>query len=103
MITNVRSATIQQGVPVESAFEWAVKVAMYVNQTFGTNVQVQRNLTGPLYQVHWVNTLESLAQVEEIGQKLQADQGYASLLADAREQGLFVTASIEDHLYQSIP
>ena len=66
-------------------------------------MQVQRNVNGPVYQVHWVITVENLAQVDELGQKLQADEGYMSLLGEAREQGLFDVASIVDNLYQSIP
>ncbi|UCC54230.1 MAG: hypothetical protein JSV68_09710 [Anaerolineaceae bacterium] len=103
MITAVRSATIQQGTAIEAAFEWAVKVAMYLNENLGMNTKVQRNVAGSVYQVHWVTTVESLAQVDEVFQRMQADEGYGSLLAEAREQGLFDVSSIVDNLYQSIP
>jgi hypothetical protein len=103
MITLVRSARIQEGAAVETAFEWAVRVAMYTNEKHGLNMQVHRNVAGSVYQVHWALTFESLAQVDELGQKLQADEGYNSMLAEAREQGLFITTSIVDNLYQSIP
>ncbi len=103
MITLVRSANIQQGTAVEAAFEWAVKVAMYNNEKHGLNMQVQRNVAGPVYQVHWVLTVESLAQLDELGKRMGADEGYNSLLADARERGLFDVASIVDNLYQSVP
>jgi hypothetical protein len=103
MITLVRSARIQQGTAVEAAIEWAVRVAMYVNEKHGLAMQVQRNVAGPVYQVHWVIALEALAQVDELGQTLQADEGYNSLLAEAREQNLFDVTSIVDNLYQSIP
>jgi len=103
MITLVRSAKIQEGAAVDAAFEWAVRVAMYTNEKHGVHMQVHRNVAGSVYQVHWALTFESLAQVDELGQKLQADEGYNSLLAEAREQSLFSTSSIVDRLYQSVP
>jgi len=103
MITEVVSANLQQGVALDAAFEFAIKAAMYLNENLGTNTQVQRNVSGPVAQLHWATTHESLAQVEERQQKMQADEGYNSLIAEAREQGLFVASSLVRNLYQSVP
>ena len=103
MITLVRSATLQQGTAVEAAVEWAVKVAMYLNENLGTNTQVQLNVGGPIFQVHWVTTLENLTQLDELVQKMQTDEGYGSLLTESREQGLFDVSSIVDGIFRSVP
>ena len=103
MITFVRSARIQQGTAIEAAMEFAVKVAMYLSENHGTDTQVQHNVGGPVYQVHWVTTVENLAEVDQLNQKLQADERYGSLLATAREQDLFDVSSIVDRLFRSVP
>lgn len=103
MIVAVRSANIQQGVAIAEVFEWAVKVSMYLNEKFGTDTRVLRNVNGTMYQVHWATNYETLAQMEETNQELIADEGYNGLLAEAREQQLFVAASIVDNFHQSVP
>lgn len=106
MITVVRSANIHQDADLDAAYEWAAKVAMYLNENFeayGGSIQAQRNVGGPLYQVHWIGTVESLAQLEETDQRVQADEGYGSLLEEAHEQSFFERSSAVDHIYQSIP
>ncbi len=103
MITLVRSATLQQGAAIEAAVEWAVKGAMYLNENLGTNTQVQQNVGGPVLQLHWVTTLENLAQLDELFQKMQADEGFVSLLTESREQGLFDVSSIVDGIFRSVP
>ena len=60
MITAVRTASIDSD-EFEAALEWSVRVAAYINETFGTNWTVHVNVTGSLRQVHWSNDFESLA------------------------------------------
>ena len=102
MITWVRTANMHDG-KGQDAFAWAVKVAHYVNGKFsGANVQVVRNVGGPVWQVHWVANYESLAAFEEIMKTLEADSGYLELLGEARDQKLFISNSIVDSLYEAI-
>lgn len=102
MITRVRTANMHDGKGHE-AFAWAVKVATYINENFsGSNIQVMRNVGGPVWQVHWVDSHESLAAYEEVMKKVEADSGYLELLGEARDQKLFVSSSIVDSLYQAI-
>lgn len=102
MITFVRTTKVHDG-KLLSAIEWGLKVTAYVNETFGRNVSMHRNVAGPLNQLQWVDTHESLASFEEITGKIIADPGYQGMLAEAAEQGLFRGESTEDFLYQSLP
>ena len=103
MITIVRSATIHQDADVDAAYEWAIKVAAYLTENVGMDAQAHRNVAGPVFQVHWISRVESLAQVEQVMQGLQTDEGYGALLVEARDQGFFERSNLTDHLYQSIP
>jgi len=101
MIYLVRTAEIQEG-KTEAAFELATKIAGHINDHIsGINVLVLRNLNGPLNQVSWVASYESLAALEERSAVLAADSGYQALAAQA--QSLFVGSSFVDNLYSSVP
>jgi|SRR5579871_6624061 hypothetical protein len=100
MITVVRTASINYGKMAE-ALAWAVKVTRYMRDK-SANVQLSRNIGGLVYQIHWASTHASLADYEQAGKRLEADEGYKALLAEAREQDLFVASSIKDSLYESI-
>ena len=61
MIYAVRTAGIAVGKANET-FAWAVKVTNLINRKYpGSNVQVLRNDSGQLGQVHWLTTHDSLA------------------------------------------
>ena len=80
IITTVRTANIHDG-KMQEAWVWAVKAAKYLNEKFGTNVSVHRNLGGPLFQVHWVATCESLAAFEKVHKQVDTDPGFQELIA----------------------
>jgi len=102
MITFVRTATIHDG-KVQDAFAWAVKVANYINEHIsGVNVQVVRNIGGPIYQVHWVSNYESLAAFAERMKRVETDAGYQQLLVEGRQQLLLIGSSIVDNLYETV-
>jgi len=97
----VRTASIRAG-KAKEALAWAAQIATYVNQKHpGFNVQVLHNVAGPLNQIHWVGTCESLAAFEQIFMKLQTDPSYEALVAGAPE--LFVEGSAVDNLYRTLP
>jgi hypothetical protein len=102
MITWVRTADVRDGKALP-AVEFGLKVAGYVNDKFGLEVSLERNVTGMLNQLHWVVTYDSLAAFEEIVAATSADEGYQQLLAEATEKELFFAKSVVDKLYQSIP
>ena len=102
MITWVRKADIHDG-KVQEAFSWASKVANYVNKKFeGVNVQVVRNVGGPVNQLRWVSTYESLASFEKMSKTIEADDGYQTLLAEIRQQVAFIGTSVVDSLYETV-
>lgn len=103
MITVLRSANIAPGVLAEDAFGWAIKVATYLNNKWGTNVQVQRNVGGDIFQIHWLTTYDSLSHLEEVTPKIEADPDYAALLAEATTSALFSRENVIDKIYQSVP
>ena len=73
---------------LNAAFEFEIKAAMHLNENLWMNTQVQRNVSGPIAQLPWVTTYESLAQFEERQQKMQADEVYKSLLFEPRVSSL---------------
>ena len=103
MIYFVRSAEVDRS-KVDEAFGWAVKVANWINGKFSeANVQVLRNVSGPLGAVHWLSTSDSLASFEQLMAALESDQEYQGMIAEAREQGLFAQGSLRDSIYRSVP
>jgi hypothetical protein len=99
MIYFLRTATISQGKQQE-AIQWAIKVAKYLNDKYPEmNVQVLRNINGPLNQVHWAVGYESLAVMEESRAKRLTDAGYQDLLGETSE--LF-DPLVVDNFYQVI-
>ena len=102
MITQVRTATVHDG-KLPEAVEFGLKVVAYVNDKFPESTpQMIRNVGGPLYELHWVSTFETLASYEDLSKRLEADQGYQELLAEVRQARLFVASSVVDHLYETV-
>jgi hypothetical protein len=102
MITLIRTANMHDGKGHE-AFAWAIKLGHYLNEKFSEgSVQVVRNIGGPVWQVHWVVSFESLATLEEVMKRVEADSGYLELLGEARDQELFISSGTVDSLYETI-
>ncbi|MGB3715759.1 MAG: hypothetical protein WA996_15135 [Candidatus Promineifilaceae bacterium] len=102
MFSWVRTVDIRDGKALP-AIEFGLKIAGYVNDKFGLNVAVQRNVTGMVNQLHWVVIYDSLTSFEEATAATTADEGYQQLLAESAEKELFFANSAVDSLYQSIP
>ena len=102
MITYTLSMSIHDGKLVD-AFSWAAKVAAHINQKFpGSNVQVVRNVGGPMYELHFVSVSESLAAYDALTKQMQADEGYQKLLNEGREQRLIIGTSVNERLYETV-
>jgi hypothetical protein len=101
MITWMRSAVINHGKRA-GGIEWALKISDYVNDTFGTNISVHGNVAGPINQIHWVATYESLAAFEKVAGRIIQDEGYNQLLAESSEANFYDTHSFKDALFQSL-
>jgi len=85
-----------------AGFAFAVKVATYITENLGTQIQVLRNVGGPVNQVHWIATYESLAEYEASMKKIENDEGYQGLLGELQEPSLYIVSSVVDNLYESI-
>lgn len=102
MITWVRTADIHDG-KMNEAFAWAVKVAAYLNKKFkGAEIQVMRNVAGPVYQVHWVCNYDSLGAFEARWKEIEKDKGYNNLLSEIRKKSALIGTSVVDSFYESV-
>ena len=65
MITQVRTAAVHDG-KFPEAVEFGLKVVAYISDKFPeSNIQLIRNVGGPIYELHWVSTAETLASYED--------------------------------------
>ena len=87
MISSVRTFTFQDGKQKE-AIAALVKIANYVNEHHGSNSHVERNVSGPMNQLHLVSERESLAAWESAMKNIQADEKLQEMVTEALE--LFV-------------
>ena len=102
MITQVRTAAVHDG-KFPEAVEIGLKVVALINDKFpDLNVQLIRNVGGPIYELHWVSSTETLATYEEVNKSIEADQGYQALVAEARQAKVYVASSLVDRLYETI-
>ena len=102
MITQVRTAAVHDG-KLPEAVEFGLKVVAYISDKFpDLNIQLIRNVGGPIYELHWVSSTETLATYEEVNKSIEADEGYQALVAEARQARVFVASSLVDRLYETI-
>ena len=102
MITFVRSAAIHDG-KLADAFALAAKITDYIRTHYeGMNIEVSRNVGGPVFELHFVSTTESLTAYEDLNKRLEADEGYQAILNEVRQAGVFVGTSLTDRLYETV-
>jgi hypothetical protein len=101
MIYLLRSARALQG-EAPLALPFAVEVANYLNEHYPEiSIEVWRNVSGPIDQVHWVARYESLADMESVRQRLEQDDAYQELVGGF--QSIFVLDSAADSIYETVP
>jgi hypothetical protein len=88
MILAVRTFTIQDGKQRE-AISALVAMAKYLTETFGSNVYVERNISGPQNQVHIISERESLAAWESAVKKAATDEKWLGMVSEF--EATFVT------------
>jgi len=102
MITTIRSAEVRAG-KADRAFKWAVEVTQYVNREVpDLEVQVYRNVGGPLFEVHWISHFPSLAAYQASRDRLESHVGFIEKVSEAAESGLFLGTSFRDRLYETL-
>jgi hypothetical protein len=102
MIYSVRSAGIAAG-KANEAIAWAVKVANWINEKYpGANVQVLRNVSGQLTQVHWLATTGSLGEYEQLMIQIDGDEEYQTMMRDAMSNTLYAEGSLHHTFYRTV-
>lgn len=94
-----RMARSSQGRFLEAA-QWAKEVAEYISENFGVTVTAYSEIFGDNGTLHWYADYESLAQLEQVNMKLNADQQYLNMLE--KSVGMFIEGSVHDTLVRSL-
>lgn len=96
----VTSANVTPGKRQE-AIQWAQKAAAYITDKYSElTVQIMENINGPVNQLHWVESWDTLAPWEEYAKQVDADSGWQALLAEGG--GLFDADSIVRKWYRPL-
>ena len=74
------------------------KMATILDEKYGVPSEVLGNVTGEVYQHHLVSRFESLAQMEDVQEKLYADEEYLAWFAES--EGLIKWPAASLRLYQ---
>ena len=100
MIYVTRTVKVSSMSKFQLAVQWGVRLAAYLNETYGTNYQLLHGVGGEGLQLHWIVTFDSLAAMEEhtTARDGGQDEGYAAFLVEMNQEGLF--AGWEDHIYR---
>ena len=102
MIYSVRTAGIAVG-KANEAFAWAVKVTNWINGKYpDANVQVLRNVSGQLGQVHWLSTHDSLGEHEQLLARVESDDEYQTMVKDALSEGLFAEGTLRASFFRTV-
>ncbi|NNE72604.1 MAG: hypothetical protein HKN26_02985 [Acidimicrobiales bacterium] len=98
-VTVVNTATMML-TRVAEAVAFGVEVSTTTTKISGVQSGFATALTGPRADVLWWNTVDSLADAAEVGDKLEADPGYLDLFA--RSDGLYQESSLEQSLWVAV-
>ena len=97
MYRLLRTGGIKAGKNVE-AMQAAQKIAEHINKNYSqTKLQVATQVFGDLGKICWFGDFESLAAIEEMTQKLQADEAFMGFVA--KLSNFMIDGSGKDELY----
>ena len=94
-----RMARSSQGRFLEAA-QWAKEVADYISKNYDVTVTAYTESFGENGTLHWYADYDTLAHIEQVNMKLNADQQYQTMLEQS--VGMFIEGSIRDTLVRSI-
>jgi|APSaa5957512622_1039677.scaffolds.fasta_scaffold121147_1 hypothetical protein len=100
MVYFVRTAKVI-GSKSQEAFKWSFKVADFIKNKTGTELELLMNVTGPQSEIHWLARTESVGAFEKSMSQLLADQDYLKMLLEGLEY--FVDGSAIDNYFRSVP
>jgi dsRNA-specific ribonuclease len=96
MIVFVRTANIARG-KTANAIAFAQKIAEYIKDKHGVELQVLLPVGGNPLRVAWTSRHESLADVEQLLGALMADQDYMNTVSEGSVN--FIEGSISDQMW----
>ncbi len=83
------------------AVDWAQKVNGYVHEHYDLKAQIATTVGGQLFQLHFIMTYDSLAQMEQLTNQATGDAGYQELVAQAFDGGLILGTDGKSTIYRS--
>ena len=99
MIVFVRTADIARG-KTGDAVAFAHKVAGYIKEKQGVEVQILMPVAGNPLRVAWTARYDGLADVEDMLGKLMGDQDYMNMVKEGSDN--FIEGSVNDQLWIAI-
>lgn len=94
---NVNTAMMHMPAMTD-AVAFALEVAEFVSANHGTEVGVMNATTGPRAGIMWLSYADSLDELAQLGEGLEADEDYLSFFK--RSSDLFVDGSLEQSIWQ---
>jgi hypothetical protein len=99
MITIIRSAAIAPG-KTGDAIAFAKTIAKYIEEKYGTKLQLLMPIGGNPNRIAWLGHYESLAQWETLATKATTDAEYMALIVN--NAPTFLPGSVHDEIWRSI-
>ena len=101
MIRLHRTVDVQEGKLFE-AIALAKEMAAYFNESYNTKVETLINIGGKVNQIIMSNEYESLAAMEELRTRAQADEAVMAMMKKWNDSGFFVNSSMVDQYFKSV-
>ena len=102
MFVVARTIEIRDGKEMP-AVEHALKIASYLKESLDWDVQVMRNVSGQLNQIHWVVNFESMAEYEAESNRAVGDETLGQMIAEGGEMELYHGNTARDSFFRTIP
>ncbi len=100
MYKVLRSVGIKTGAALEG-LQLAQESTEYINKNYPeASVNTYIQIFGDLGKIVWIADYETLANVEEVGQKLTVDEGYLGIVSKFSD--LVIEGSWKDELFRGI-
>jgi hypothetical protein len=99
MITAVHTAQSMPGKNAQ-AIAFANDLAAYLKSKHGLNLTIKMQVGGSIGRICWLCDFESLAEYEQIWNKIHSDKGYHKLVEKA--SGILTAGHGDESLWHSV-
>jgi hypothetical protein len=100
--TTITSTTLT-GTDLGKAMTWSTEVAEHVTKLTGHSAVVATTAAGPMFQVHWVNGVDTAEELDAMNTAMNTDAGYLEMLAQAGAARFFIEGATERLLLFKLP